>query len=313
MLLFDLVGFVVSAFVMVKAGSYAVKFASKIAKADKISAFVTSFLLVGLVSSFPEAFVSVVSAFKHVPSLGLGTLLGSTVADLSIILGLIGVAAGKIHIHKKEFAHDLWLVGMVMLPILLAMDGKVSRLDGIILIGACMLFIANMLEDDNVFSKIASHPKKTLLKYIALFTVSSAVVFTAANFIVKFAEGLSADFRLPLMLVGVVFAALITALPELVFSLNAVRYKMGDLAVGDIFGSVIIDATLLVGLVAIISPISVAGVNIVNIAVFTLLAVAATLYFLEPGKIFTRREGILMVLLYVIFIVMEMATSLPHT
>src|SRR3989338_5384216 len=100
MLAYNAVGFIISAAIMVKAGSYAVRYISRIAKADGISAFLTSFLLIGVVSSFPEGFISLVSAVKGEPALGLGTLLGGNIADLSLILGLIGIAAGSIKIHK---------------------------------------------------------------------------------------------------------------------------------------------------------------------------------------------------------------------
>src|SRR3989338_3419828 len=100
MLLYNVIGFVVAVFVMVKAGSYSVKYISSIAKEDKISIFLTSFLLIGVVSSFPEGFISVVSALKGEPALGFGTLLGGNIADLSLVLGLIGIAAGSIKIHK---------------------------------------------------------------------------------------------------------------------------------------------------------------------------------------------------------------------
>lgn len=310
MLLYNAIGFVISAFVMVKAGSYAVRFISRIAKADKISPFITSFLMIGVVASFPEAFISIVSAFKGKAQLGLGTLLGGNIADLSLILGLIGVAAGRIQIHKREFAHEIWLVGLVMLPILLALDGTINRLDGVVLITACLIFIGNILSSDHILSKIANHSKGQFAKNFALFLLSSAAVFGAANFIVKFAEGLAVDFRMPLLLVGVAFIALTTTLPEFIFSLNAVRQRLGDLAVGDVFGTVIIDATLLVGLTAIIAPIALVGINIINLAVFTMLSVAATIYFMKPGKVFTRSEGVLMIMLYIIFIVTEITTSL---
>lgn len=309
-MLYNLIGFVISAAVMVRAGSYAVRFISRIAKADKISAFVTSFLLIGLVSSFPEAFISIVSSIRGESSLGFGTLMGGNVADLSLILGLIGVAAGRIRIHKKEFAHEFWLVGLVMLPIILSFDGMISRLDGIALVSSCLIFLATLLGEDHVISKIANHSKKALSRNLVLFLVSSAVVFGSANFVVRFAESLAADFRMPLLLVGVVFTALVTTLPEFIFSLNAVRQRLGDFAVGDIFGTVIIDATLLVGLTAILSPVNVSGINIAGIAVFSLLAVASTLYFMKPGKVFTRGEGILLVMLYILFLVTELTTSL---
>ncbi len=310
MLLYNTVGFALAAIVMVRAGSYAVKYISNIAKADRISAFLTSFLLVGIVSSFPEAFVSIVSALKNQPSLGLGTLLGGNIADLTLVIGLIGVAAGSIRIHSKEFTHDFWLVGLVMLPILFSLDGAIGRIEGIALILACTMFVVGMLREDHVMDKLSSHSQKGIVKNLFLFGVSAAVVLIAANFVVRFAGGLAADFAMPLALVGVIFIGAVTTLPELMFSLASVRKHIDGLALGDIFGTVIIDATLMVGITSLIRPIAITGVNITNLAAFTALAVSATIYFLKPGKTFTRNQGLLLILLYLLFVTTELTTSL---
>ena len=310
MLLYDIIGFVISAFVMVRAGSYAVRFISKVAQADRISFFLTSFFLIGIVSSFPEAFISIVSAIKNVPSLGIGTLLGGNIADLSLVIGIIAVAAGRIQIHSKEFAHEFWLVGLVMLPVLFSLDGQIGRIEGLALIAACFMFIFGMLREDHVLAKLAHGPKEGVAKNFSMFALSSAVVLVAASFLVKFAEQLGTDFNLPLALVGIVFIGVITTLPELMFSLSSLRRHIDGLALGDVFGTVIIDATLLVGITALIRPIALVGINITNLAVFSALAVSATIFFLKPGKVFTRNEGVLLILLYIIFIATELTTSL---
>ncbi len=310
MLLYSLIGFVISAIVMVRAGSYAVRFISNIAKADRISMFLTSFLLIGVVSSFPEASISIVSVVKGVSSLGFGTLLGGNIADLSLVLGIIAVAAGSIRIHSKEFAHEFWLVGLVMLPVLFSLDGTVSRLEGFALVAACFMFVFGLLREGHVLSKLAHHPKGTVLKNLALFVASSAVVLVAANFVVKYAQDLGASFNIPLPLVGLIFVGVITTLPELMFSLSSLKNHIDGLALGDIFGTVIIDATLLVGIIALIRPIHIVGINLTNLAVFSALTVSATIFFLKPGKVFTRKEGVLLILLYVIFVATELTTSL---
>ena len=310
MLLYNLIGFAVSAFIMVKAGSYAVRFISNIAKADKLSVFLTGFLLVGIVSSFPEAFISVVSAIKGEPSLGLGTLLGGNIADLSLVIGIVAVAAGSIKIHSKEFAHEFWLVSLVMLPVLFSLDGTLGRVEGAALVAACFMFIFGMLRDDHVLSKLSHSPKGLVLKNLAFFIASSSVVLAAAYFVVRYAEGLAADFNMPLALVGIVFIGVVTTLPELMFSLASLRKHLDGLALGDVFGTVIIDATLIVGATALIKPVQVVGINLTTLAAFSALAVSATIFFLKPGKIFTRNEGVLLILLYVIFVATELTTSL---
>ena len=309
-LLYNLVGFALAAIVMVRAGSYAVQFISNIAKAGKLSVFLTGFLLIGIVSSFPEGFISIVSALKGESSLGLGTLLGGNIADLSLVIGIIAVAAGSIRIHSKEFAHEFWLVGLVMLPILFSLEGSIGRVEGVALMAACSMFIFGMLREDNAISKLSHIPKGPVLKNLTLFSISATVVLLAANFVVKFAENIAVDFNMPLPLVGIIFIGVITTLPELMFSLASLRRHIEGLALADVFGTVIIDATLLVGLTALINPITIVGINIITLATFSALTVSATIYFLKPGKVFTRNEGVLLILLYIIFVATQLTTSL---
>ncbi len=309
-MLLNIIGFAASAIVMVRAGSYAVGYISKIAQSNRLSIFLTSFIMIGIVSSFPEGFIAMVSSLKNESALGIGTLLGGNVADLSLVLGLIAVAAGKIKVHSKEFAHDFWLVSLVMLPVIFSLDQRIGRLEGLILISACLFFVLSMIKEDKVFSKLVHHPGKSTLKNLGLFALSSVAVLTAATFVVSFAEKLAVDFNMPLALVGVVFIGVTTTLPELMFSLSSLKRHLDGLALGDIFGTVIIDATLLTGLTALIHPISLVGVNVVNLAIFMALSLSATIYFLKPGKTFTRGEGILLILLYIIFVAMELTTSL---
>ena len=136
------------------------------------------------------------------------------------------------------------------------------------------------------------------------------MVLVAAYFVVKYAEGLAGGFGMPLALVGVVFIGATTTLPELMFSLASLKKHIDGLALGDIFGTVIIDATLIVGITALISPIQIIGINITSLAVFSAFAVSATIYFLKPGKVFTRNQGVLLILLYVLFVATELTTSL---
>src|SRR3989338_10490888 len=126
MVYYELIGFVISAAIMIKAGSYSIKALTAIGKNLNIGGFYISFFLIGLVSAFPEGFVSIVSAFEGVPHLGFGTLVGSVIADLSLLIGLVALVAGRTKI-TKGFTYEVWLFGLLSLMLAVAIDGTISR------------------------------------------------------------------------------------------------------------------------------------------------------------------------------------------
>jgi len=309
MVLLDLIGFLLSSLVLIRAADYALKSIIVLQKSMNISSFIVSFFLIGLVSAFPEGFVSIVSAFEGVPKLGFGALIGSVIADLTIVLGLVGIVAGRSKL-ARGFRHEIWLMGLLILPVILALDGVITRTDGLILIGACLMFFYNLLQKRNILKKITSSKGNHNGKQFAIFLASSAMIFLSAHYVVAFSKSIAIEFGLSLLVVGLIFIALSTSLPELVFALTAAKKKLADVAVGQIIGVVVIDATLLIGIVALITPITIEGVDLSKIGVFVATSLALAMYFLRKGRIFTWKDGIVLVFIYVLFVITEF-TSIP--
>ena len=87
--MFSFILSVVSLIFVIKSADYAVNYASKVAKGLRISNYMVGFLLIAVVCALPETFISITSALEGTPSLGLGTLFGSNVADLTLIFALV--------------------------------------------------------------------------------------------------------------------------------------------------------------------------------------------------------------------------------
>jgi len=307
MVLANIIGFLIAAVIMIQAGRLAVNALTAIGKNLNIGHFIISFFLVGLVSALPEGFVASVSAFQGVPHLGFGTLIGSVIADLSLVIGLVALVAGRTKI-TKGFTYELWLFALIALLLALGFDGTISRSDGLILIGGCLLFFYTIIQKNHIVEKLVHSDRRHLTKQLLIFSVSAAIVFISANYVVKFSRGLAVEFDIPLVVVGLILIALATSLPEAVFAITAARQKLADLAIGELFGVVIIDGTLLVGLVALIQPISIPTVELTKIAVFVLTAIALTTYFIRSGRILTWKDGIFLVFFYILFVITELTS-----
>lgn len=308
MILPDLIGFAVASAIMVKSGAIAVNAITHIGKNLNIGHFMLSFLIVGLVNAMPESLVSVISAAEGVPHLGFGVLIGSVIVDLTLVIGLVALSAGSIRI-TRGFTYELWLFALLSLLTALALDGTLSRIEGAIMIGGCALFFYTLLKENHIVDKLVHSDKRHMAKQLLIFAASTAAVFVSANYVVKYSESIAADVGMPLVLVGLVLIAITTSLPEAIFAITAARKKLGDLAIGELFGVIMIDGAFLTGLIAIIHPITIPPAEMAKLAIFYLTAVAIATYFVRSNRTLTWKDGIFMVMLYLLFIITELTTA----
>jgi cation:H+ antiporter len=306
MLVWNILGFLVSVFFLVKGAEFAVKHVTVVARHYRISEFVVSFVVVGFVSTFPEFFVLIMSALDGTHTLGLGTVLGNNITDLTLVLGLIALSAGALRVESREIRHDFVFVLLTLLPVVLALDGELTRVDGFILLIAGAGYIRELVRDSKAFSKVFKDGfPGTFVRSAILFGVSLGVVLLSSWFVVRFAEGLAADLELPLLVVGLVIVALGATLPELTFGIRAAMKGTSNLALGQLLGCVILDATIVIGIVALVSPFTLAIPRVAMAGIFTAVSAGIAVWLLGSEKGLTRLHGIVLVLLYVLFAVTQ--------
>lgn len=271
------------------------------------SDFIISFGLIAVLSVLPEAVISVLAALRGVPSLGLGTLLGSNIADLALVLGAVAVFAGKnLKVERDFLKKDYLFLAFLLLPLVLGFGGHFSRLDGLILIGGGIFFFYLIFSEMPRRKRPLNHVEKiSVLKGTAILLASIALMGISAHFIVASAAKIADGFAITPALVGLVVIALGTTLPELLFSLRAVKKAHPTLALGDILGIVITDVTLVLGAIALIHPFSFNPRLIILTGVFMLLAALLALSLFRSGRALTREEGVLLLAFYIAFIVVE--------
>lgn len=308
MVLWDIVGFILSCIILVKSADYAIKSLTNVARILRVKEFVISLVLVGIISSLPESSIAVISAIKGDPAIGFGALIGSNIADLSIVLGLVVLVGGRMRIKSKFVSHEMLHMVFILLPFILAYDGVLSRIDGIILVAVCILFIIHLIRQKYQFVDICHHFKDKPLRHsLLMFLLSIAVLILSANFVVKFTESLSADFIIPPVTIALILIGLGTCLPEMMFAIRSLRRSKDELALGDILGNVIIDATLVLGITALISPIYLTRRLILVTGAFSALMVMMVLSIIQHKNELSENDGILMVFLYIVFVFTEMA------
>ncbi len=297
--------FLLALVLVIKSADFAIKYASHLAQVFSLPRYVVGFLVVAIISILPETFIAIASVFQGAPSFGLGMLFGSNVADLTLIFGLVVLTtANGIRIKSPLLENNQWYPLVLSLPIILGLDGFFSRVDGLILIVAGLLFYYLVFKMTRLAKAAAASYRYGGKKFFYLM-LSLVALLIGSNLAVKYGIAFAESVNLNPILIGMLVVGLSTTLPELFFSVRAVKYRHEDLALGDILGTVISDATIVVGILALISPFAFPQKIVYVTAVFMVVASLVLFALMRSGKILTKKEGWLLFLYYAIFVLTE--------
>jgi cation:H+ antiporter len=300
--------FAVSIFLIIRGATLSTRFSGRIAKHFNLSNYVVGFLIVAVISIIPESFVAINSAISGVPSMGLGTIFGSNIADLTLVFAIVVLVAGRsLKIESKILKSNLIYPFFFLIPIALGIDGAYNRGEGLCLIIAGIIFyyLAFHRSQEGSERKVKIKIDNKTKRDILYFVLSLLVLLVGSHFIVESGVKIAEHLTISPAIIGLFFIGLGTVIPELLFSISAVKKDQDSLAIGDILGTVLADATILVGLIAFIKPFEF-PIKIIYIAGIFMFAAAFMLYYLmRSGKILSKREGYLLILFWLIFVLME--------
>ncbi len=306
MLLENLAVFLLGSLVLVKSGSYAVKSVSEIAKHFRFSNFFIAFVLAGFISIMPELFIGINSALIGDPAVGLGTIIGSNIADMTIVIGLIALVGKKINADKTIRKNNIYFLAVTSLPVLLMLDGELSRDDGLILVLAFFFYISKLFKKEKMFVKKKKSGQKMLVKNVSIFVLAMAVLFVSAHYIVEAAVQISLELLVPSIIIGLFLVSFGTTLPELTFSLRAVLARHKEIALGDVLGNVAIDSTFSIGIVALLGAVSTSFIVFATSMLFMVFSAMLVITLLQNHKKITWEESFLLFFLYAMFVIIEL-------
>ena len=299
--------FAVALLVLLQSAGYSIRYASKIAQILRFPEFIISFFIVALISVLPEAMISIISAINGEPSLGFGTLIGSNVADLTLVLGIVTLFSKKnIKVESKILKNNWLYLILLFIPFLLGIDGNFSRIDGIILILFGIIFFFKIYFTSKKFREKKVHHKNwPIIKTLLILVISLILLVISAFITVRYAVNLSEALAIPSIIIGLTVLSIGTCLPELTFSIKSVMKEHDGLALGDILGTVITDATIIFGIVILISPFDYPLKKICLTTLAMFLSGVLVVLFMKSKKVLTKKEGLLLILFYILFIILE--------
>lgn len=278
--------------------------------------FIIAFFVMAFAISVPDLFTTLSAVSQGKPELALGDILGGNLVDLTLVLALAVFFSKRSLVAKSEMVQNsaVFTTIIAILPLLLIIDSNLSRFDGVVLILAFIMYAWWIFSKKERFQDTYNH-RKTLgivadfrgflvnvikiIILLALLVVSSQAVVWSAQF---FADKLG----LSLSLVGILIVGLGNAIPDTYFSIISARKEKNWLVLGNLMGSVIVCATLVLGILALISPFEIKDFSpFLNARVFLIVAALLSLLFIKSGKEITKREGLLLLGIYIVFLLVE--------
>ncbi|HPA25910.1 MAG TPA: hypothetical protein PLK76_04090 [bacterium] len=296
---------IISLFLIVKGGLLATKYAIKVAQNFRLSKFLVGLIIVSIISILPETFIALNASLAGLPAFGLGTLFGSNVADLTLVFAIIIFLVGRgIKVENKIIKNNRAFPYLFLIPIILGLDGYYSRVEGVILIIAGILFYYFSFRH-NAHKKEDTNKHVHLIKNFCWLIFSMAILLVGAHFIVVSASELAKYWGINPILIGMLIVGIGTTIPEMIFALQSVKKNNDSLAVGDILGTVLADATVVVGLIVLVQPFIFPKKIIYVTAGFMLMAAFMLSYFMRTGKKLSHRESLLLFLFWLFFVLTE--------
>lgn len=306
-----LVGFVL----LVKGADYFVSGASGVAKKLRVPALLIGLTIVAFGTSSPEAAVSISAAIKGNNGIAIGNVLGSNLFNMTFIIGLSALFYPLV-VEKQTVKKEIPIMLLSALALVtLSADNylgqsKVSmsleRGDGIILLLFFSVFLYYIFEvaknSRETMADEAVMMKAESIKMIVYTIGGVTAIIIGGNMVVNGATQIARNFGLSETVIGLTIVAIGTSLPELVTSVVASIKKQPDIAVGNIVGSNIFNVLFILGVSAVISPISVDGSLIVELVLNVLITIVF-LGFSRTKHTISKIEGVLLLFSYVGYVI----------
>lgn len=311
----------ISTIVLIKSADLTLSALKSLTRELHAKVFAISAIILAIATSLPELFVGITSALEGTSHLSLGNIMGANIANLSLVAGVSAIFTGRVLVHDKVVFKEIFLAGgAAMLPIILLIDGSLSRIDGIILLVVYLVYATSFFKlrfmevgkhhmSSKSFFRFIKHVEEVEQKSektLAHLIVGVIFLLLSANFIVKFASNLAEISGVPLFIIGAVILSIGTTLPEMVVSLESLKKGSSSVFFGSILGSLIVNSTLILGLVAVISPVqdSNIGKYTITLMAFAIIFFLFWLFTRTKGKL-DRWEAVILLLVYISFAIIE--------
>lgn len=298
---------VAALFVLVRGADLFVAGAKQIGVAFGMSSFAIGVLIVGLGTSLPELASSVAAVLAGTTEIVIANAVGSNITNILLIVGVLAAFGGPILISRNLLQTELPIFFIATVHFLASVyDGVIDRVESVLLVGTLIAYIWYLLSSskktEGSSDKEVDKPEGVQLKAVVFVVLGLVAVLVGAHYTVEMAVNIATGLSVPIGLVSIAAIAIGTSLPELFVSLQAIRNKEADLAIGNIFGSNAFNILMVVGVPGLFTSL-VADVVVMELGIMILLAASLILFVTGLARQIQKWEGVMMLLFFVFFLV----------
>ncbi|MCG2719211.1 MAG: calcium/sodium antiporter [Nanoarchaeota archaeon] len=330
-MIIELILFIIGLALLVKGSDYFVKSAASIAKNLGVSGFIIGLTVVAIGTSIPELASAIFASIKQESGIIIGNVVGSNIANVGLIIGITAtlyIIKGKKNMIKKDGLIMLIVVGLFLLA---ALNQNISRIEAGLLLVIYLLYLLFTFQTrvklkgkfhlrafinyilkfqylqiiKNGFRKKKNQKKiirKLLIKDSIILIISGFFIVLGAKYLVTEAIFFANFFNIPQTLIAISIMSIGTTLPELSVSLTAAKKGFGNIALGNILGSIIANIGLIIGISGLIHPLSLIKESVYYAIPFMIFMSLLLVIFIKTEWKLTKIEGLILLALYFLFI-----------
>tara|TARA_Y100000746_G_C15408649_1_gene409399 strand:+ start:187 stop:1125 length:939 start_codon:yes stop_codon:yes gene_type:complete len=304
------VAVIVGIILLIKGGELLFDGSISISLKLNIPKFIVGMTVVSFATSAPELIVSIQAAMMGHPDLALGNIVGSNIANIAFVLGII-IVITPIKVDKVFYKTD-WPVMMVITLLffyLFKNDNSLSKNEGIILLIVLCIYLVflfvfkrNEIEDGELET---NKNDMSFLKIFFLLGFGGFFLWLGSEVLIKGAIELATQIGISERVISISVVAFGTSIPELSTSIVAILNKEKGISIGNLIGSNIFDMLGVMGITAIIAPIDNIDQGLIQSDFLWMVSIAfliLPLIFINKKFVFGRIEGIILIAAYIAFI-----------
>jgi len=313
---------------LIKSADVFVEGAKGLAYRAGLPEVVIGLTIVSIGTSLPEILVTATAAADITPDnteiadLAIGGIFGSVLVQITLILGVV-VALRSVKVRPSWLKRDglIMFLSIALLAFFIWTGSVLSRIEGFILAALYVVYIYWLLSKRNEIMEdelgdaepVERKLDRTTASYAFMVTLGLMLALFAAHHLVNVASDLAYQMSVPHAVIGTTVSGLGTSLPELTIAFVAARRSEG-VAIGTLIGSNITDPLLSIGLAAMVHPLALTPGSY-NLTMFlivpaTLFGTAVALAMMRSGYEFKRKEGVYLILIYVVFLAILIAEQM---
>ncbi len=307
--------------VLIKSADLFTDSAEKLSLLFKVPAFIVAVTVVAIGTSLPELATSIAAVFSGATEIVVANAVGSNIANVLLVTGLAAVVAGQLKSKRSLIDLDLPVMGIITVVMLMVIwDMQVTFGEGLLSVLGYALYLfyvavyrekhlseeeekeaKKQVKEDQLLDEPKSKIARDTIKAVVWLVVSGVGIYFGAHYTVISVLEIADMLSIATSVITLAAVALGTSLPEVVVSVAAAYKKQYEIALGNVVGSNIFNALMVVGMPALFSPLA---VDDITMSIGLRFLVGATVIYTISGisQRIHRLEGLMYVLLYLFFL-----------